>query len=809
MNRALFIAAALLCFFTNSLTSAKVVDFGEASIIYLNKDKLTLKAAQVLQEEIAKRTALELPIREKPFKKDNALIYLATNKELHKLPKQFQPRIQAMQPTSAEGFKILVDESLQKTILIIGHDQRGLLYGVGYLLRKSEMRSKRFNVWNDLLISSSPHYPLRGHQMGYRPKTNSYDAWSVNQFDQYIRELALFGANSIEIMPPRTDDDWTSVHMKLPAIKMMAEQSRICRDYGLDVWMWYPNMGENYPHPDSLAVELKERHEVFSATPKLDHLFVPGGDPGELEPDVLFSWLEQVSKVLMHYHPQAKIWVSPQVFRPTQEWFDIFFEHVNKKSSWFGGVVFGPWVKMPIQEIRRVLDADIPIRRYPDITHSLSSQYPIPRWDLAYAITLGRECINPRPTQEKTIHNALDEFAIGSLSYSEGTNDDVNKFVWSCQDWDPQMPVIETLRDYAGLFIGPDYAEEVAQGLLALEENIVGPLTANDGVQRTLQQWQRLEEQAPDCILSNYRFQMGLIRAYFDAYVQRRLVFETDLEMQARDILSAAKEIGADKAIKSARSVLAKSSENRVRPEQWQKCYDLADSLFLSIGAQLTVEKHDAMSGRGNFIDNIDMPLNDAVWMLAMLEYAEKLDNEEKKSAAIQSMLSRTDPGPGGFYDNFGSPKSWARVKPGKSWEDDPGNLASPRVSFGVGLRGKEWVHEITAKGFEGGAAPLSWMHQATTLYDEPLVIIYDDLSRNKIYTLRVAYTGRFRSKMKLTADKKFIIHDFMRTGLQPIYEYEIPKEATFDGVLNLEWTCGEGERGSQVSEIWLIPKNE
>lgn len=56
---------------------------------------------------------------------------------------------------------------------------------------------------------------------------------------------------------------------------------------------------------------------------------------------------------------------------------------------------------MPLEGIRKIVDADIPIRRYPDITHSLSSQYPIPKWDLAWAITLGRECINPRPVDEK------------------------------------------------------------------------------------------------------------------------------------------------------------------------------------------------------------------------------------------------------------------------------------------------------------------------------------------------------------------------------------------------------------------------
>src|SRR5690606_4423058 len=121
------------------------------------------------------------------------------------------------------------------------------------------------------------------------------------------RDLAIFGANSIEIVPPRTDDDFTNVHMQLPDIKMIAELSKICDDYGLDVWMWYPNMGQDYSHADSIKKELAERHKVFKAVSRLDALFVPGGDPGDLEPDVLFNWLERVAEVLHQYHPKAKI----------------------------------------------------------------------------------------------------------------------------------------------------------------------------------------------------------------------------------------------------------------------------------------------------------------------------------------------------------------------------------------------------------------------------------------------------------------------------------------------------------------------
>jgi len=779
------------------------INFSDATL-YVSKgeSKELTKVIQVLQEEIEKRSGIIIKSTKKIDPEEQQIIVFM-DKGYKDLPDTYISTIQSLEDISQEGYHILLLPKDQK-VIVHAKTKRGALYGVGKLLRKMEMRPDELLIPKDLRIVSSPKYEIRGHQLGYRPKTNSYDAWSVEQFDQYIRELAIFGANSIEIMPPRTDDDFTSRHMQIPAIEMIREQSRICNAYDLDVWMWYPNMGTDYQDPDAVQKEIQERHEVFSTVPRLDHLFVPGGDPGDLEPDILFEWLEKVADILHQYHPNAKIWISPQVFRPTKDWLDTFFSRINSKPQWLGGVVFGPWVKTPIDEIRQIVDKEIPIRRYPDITHSLSSQYPIPKWDLAWAITLGRECINPRPNDEKAIHNALDDYANGSLSYSEGTNDDVNKFIWSDQDWNPEIPVIETLRDYARFFIDPDMAEEFAQGIMALEKNIQGPLLTNRQVQITFQQWQDKEKKASEKTRKNFRFQMGLIRAYFDAYVQKRLIYETWLQQNALEQLGNYFDIGLEQAIKNCKSTLAKSWEEPIDPALKFKCEKLSDDLYKSIGAQLTVEKHGAMGGRGNFMDNIDNPLNDIAWIYSQLNKVEKTVQLNEKMEIITGILQRTNPGPGGFYNNFGDPSSWDRVVFHHDLKGDPGNLKTPRVSFGVGLQGKEWVHEITAKGFEGDAAPMAWMHQVTTLYDQPLEIFYENLDPQSTYTIRVAYAGRFRSRMKMMADG-ILVHDFIKTGIQPIYEFLIPEEALTDGKVTFSWTCGEAERGAQVSEVWIV----
>jgi alpha-glucuronidase len=62
-------------------------------------------------------------------------------------------------------------------VTVLGADERGVLFGVGRLLREMHMRMGRITIAGDLNIITSPKYPLRGHQLGYRPKTNSYDGW--------------------------------------------------------------------------------------------------------------------------------------------------------------------------------------------------------------------------------------------------------------------------------------------------------------------------------------------------------------------------------------------------------------------------------------------------------------------------------------------------------------------------------------------------------------------------------------------------------------------------------------------------------
>jgi hypothetical protein len=481
------------------------------------------KAAQVLVEEAERRCGIRWPVQKEGTRHARVTIFLATRQSAAVLPQSSFAWQAEAGHLQADGFLLRSGSDANgEWIAVLGADERGLLFGAGKLLRTIDFGRQRASLPAPLQIAANPEYRLRGHQLGYRPKTNSYDAWSVEMWDRYIRELAIFGTNAIELIPPHSDDLADSPHFSLPPARMMVEMSRIADDYGLDVWIWYPALDRDYSSAATVQSALAEWARTFAMLPRVDAVMVPGGDPGHTEPKYLLALLEKQKESLRRYHPHGQMWVSPQGF--TTAWMQQFLEIVRRPDTrrWLDGIVLGPMLRLPEEEMLRALPSSYSIRCYPDITHSLGCQYPVPDWDVAYALTEGREAINPRPRGEANILRRTLPGTVGFISYSEGCNDDANKFVWSSLGWDSRQPVIDVLRDYAHCFIGGREKEGLAQGLMHLESNWKGPLAANSGVEVTLERFRDMEQSCSPATMENWRFQQARYRAYFDLFSRRR-----------------------------------------------------------------------------------------------------------------------------------------------------------------------------------------------------------------------------------------------------------------------------------------------
>ncbi|WP_339903839.1 hypothetical protein [uncultured Cyclobacterium sp.] len=750
------------------------LDLGQANILISPQIKSAIQgtAEEILVEEIEKRTALHLKVADKW--EGNTTIAIALENDIELFGKKLPLKSNSVpENLKAEGYRIYHEkEGNQNTIWILGADTRGILFGVGKLLRMANMKEGEITIKSAIDFSEVPEYPLRGHQFGFRNTANSWDAWTVEQFDQHFREQVLFGANSFENIPFQKVN--SSPHFKVNPQLMEVELSKICEKYDAEYWVWTPA-----PHDLTIEnahqEELVEQEAFYAKCPRLDGVFVPGGDPGENHPAQLIPYLNDLSAILKEYHPDAGIWASLQGFN--KEKVEYFFDYLEQNNpDWLKGLVYGP-SSPPIDLERKLLPKKYLHRFYPDITHTVRCQYPVDNWDQAFALTLGREPCNPQPFMYTDLFHRDSQFTDGFITYSDGTHDDVNKVLWSQLGVNPQKDPKEIIMEYSRFFFGPEVAEEATDGIFALEKNWEGPIKNNDSIKKTLALWTSLEENNPQ-LSDNWRWQQLVMRAYYDAYIQDRLAFEKGLEAEANEILAQAKKIGAEEAMKNALQHLNKATTDMVSQDLKEKVFEYADKLFRSIGAQLSVEKYQARNAeRGAILDFIDYPLNNRWWLEDEFDKIRELGTEKEKLARLDFIRTYDSPGEGSFYDNISS----ADAEHVTSKTDDA-------IDF-------LWEND-----------GLSRKRLSTQLFQFTPTLEYHDLDPNASYLIRVSGFG----EALLRANDQRLVPTKYEKGFEEFKEFPLPKDLIKEGTLKLSFDKPDEEhlnwrKQSRVTDVWLI----
>lgn len=751
-------------------------------------DEVLNSAIKIFIEEVESRTQIALKTStEFSFSSNYVLLTdinsLRKSNIFNKNLKLFGKDIEQLKP---EGFVIFSEEIKGKyRVWIIGKDKRGVLFGVGKLLRIMKYNKGSLKIEIPLNIVESPTSPIRGHQLGYRAQANSYDAWDIKQYDQYIRELTFFGVNSIENIP--FQDERPAPLMPVSRREMNRAMSEICKKYGLDYWVWTP---ADFDLNDKEKREnmLRQHEELYKDCPELTGVFFPGGDPGDNPPELVLPFLEDLSKLLLPVHPKAKIWLSLQGFSTTQA--EFVFDYIkNKKPQWLGGLCEGP-SSPPIAYLRKNLPTEYKLRMYPDITHNKLCQYPVPWWDIAFSSVIGREGINPRPVQYAYIQNWFQPYCDGFITYSDGIHDDVNKVIWSAMGWNPQQNVRDVLVEYCNVFFDTDIAELSAEGILALENNWRGSIVDNGAIEGTLKLWQELEQKASQ-LQNNWRWQMCLVRAYYDAYIRRKVIYEQGLEEKANQILQGVEEVGPEKAMQDAMDILNKAVTEPVATDLKEKIVSLYDALFKSIGLQSSVEKYNASGGeRGASLDYIDIPLNNRWWLEDQFQQIQQLGSEEEKIKRLKTIAFWENPGYGSFYDDVGNTRKSPHIKRCEIHYTNPAEEA--------------W-QEPTLWWFDNGKSRkrIAWLSSL-----ERGEALYQGLDPNAQYILRIAGFG----KPQIIIDgEKINSPDEKGIELGEFKEYIIPSESVRDREIVIKWTLPiedlkkNWRQQSRVCEMWLI----
>lgn len=771
---------------------AEIVDLTSAVVVVAAGDRPAAEkiAPTILTEEVARRTDVHWTVTTGWPKDAPAIIAVSTLADPPEWSNQV-PSISATVPRSAEAYALTVfppADGRPLTVVVTGKDARGAMFGVGKLLRNLIFAAGRVSLNAGFSAIESPDRPLRGHQIGYRDTANSWDAWTVDQYDQYFRELAIFGTNAVENIP--WQEDKTSPLMKYSRAEMNLKFAELCDKYDLDHWIWVPIL-IRLPNEAEEETFLREQEEFYRKVKRLDAVFVPGGDPGNNKANVLLPYLERMASLALKYHPNARIWLSLQHFK--RDDVDLLYRYLDEKSpKWFGGLVMGP-SSPPMEYTRKRLPKSYRLRWYPDITHCVRCQYPVPWMDPALGLTLGREPVNPRPVDYTQIYRMDYRFTDGFLSYSDGVNDDFNKCLWSQLGWNPDTNPRDVAKEYARFFFGSDVAETGADGLFALESNMRGSLEQNASISAAFLLWKEMERLVPDD-KSRWRFRMHLFRACYDQYTRARLIYEAKLEKRCLAILGNAKTIGVRTALNDARETLDQASTRPVDRDLQQRLNAFGEELFDSIGLQTSVPKYHASNyERGAVLDFVDYPLNNRWWLEEQFDRISALPDAASQFNRIDLVKNWENPGPEGYYDVVGhvarSPRIMKLMYAGDAM----------RHENDIPMPTQRWVGEKRNN-----------LRQAWQIYmdDIPKGITYDNLDSSANYTVKLF--AQRKSPLVIDGVKARLI----RTGetYDQVTEqvFEVPSEALKDGQITLTWEKLD-ERSLNwrdrhyVTDIWVM----
>jgi hypothetical protein len=372
-----------------------------------------------------------------------------------------------------------IDGAAAGVIRIAASDRRGLLFGLGKLLRTSRFGADGFSpgTWRG---TSQPLKPVRGIYLATHFH-NFYHEAPLEEVERYVEELALWGFNTVLV--------WYDMHHfpgfdSPEAVAFRERLHRICgaaRRLGLDVGL---TTVANEGHADSPAAVRADVSGMRGASFASDIcISKPEGQEYVLTNfRRLYSWardLEPKWLVLWPYDSGGcgcslcRPWGSNGFVTITQPLTALAREslpgvHVVlstwffDESEWQAVTAFfaknQPWVDYALAEgTTRPMPGQLPLVGFPEI--SMFETFP---W--------GGFGATPLPRHFQSQWDAVKSSSSGGFPYSEGIYEDINKVIFSQFYWS-DAPAEQTLREYAAYEFSPDVADDVVQIIATLERN--------------------------------------------------------------------------------------------------------------------------------------------------------------------------------------------------------------------------------------------------------------------------------------------------------------------------------------------------
>lgn len=377
-----------------------------------------------------------------------------------------------------EGFRI--EDRPGGGVKIVGHDERGLLYGVGKFLRTSRYDQGGFTP-GDWRGTSVPQKPVRGIYFATHFHNFYHDA-PVPEVQRYVEELGLWGFNVLAFWYDMRYagagiDDPTAVAF-LARLRAIGQAAKSIGLYvalivvGNDSYQNAPAAlradpggmrGAIYPwnvcpnKPEGLKYILHVLGQEFDWAAGLAPRYVivwpydsggcgcaqcrPWGSNGFLRA------AEAVAALARQKLPGAKVVLSTWFF-DEGEWQGLHKAFADQQP--FADYILAEGTSRP-------MPAGLPLVGFPEI--SMHATFP---WGGFGATPLTR-----RAEQQ---WNAVKDASSGGFPYSEGIYEDITKAVIGQLYWNGR-PAAETVREYAAFEYSSAVAGDVAQVIATLEQN--------------------------------------------------------------------------------------------------------------------------------------------------------------------------------------------------------------------------------------------------------------------------------------------------------------------------------------------------
>lgn len=694
-------------------------------------------------------------------------------------------------------------------IVALAADGRGVLYAAGEILRRLSYRPGAV-IAPAMDVRTAPAYRFRGssgNQGGTMRQVTGARAWTDQEWQAYVTELALSGANVF--YAAGANREFLKQFDLMTVSDVRPNQFR--GEYPKE---WQATERGNWvcpSVPEARKALLEQWDRDFAEREDHEVLRMYAGDPGgcrcpRCEPwgKTFIELCEEVANLWLKHHPEGIVQIANQDL--SNEGDQAIFDYLNEKPRpWLEGIAYGPGSNAMSDYFRPELREDLfeyarsgPVNRYlaetlnqlpkeqqishySDITHWISAQYEVENPEPNIVKIYGRRTFHTRPRAFYEIFQAIMPFSEGDIIYSEGYHDELHQWMWNRLLWDSHQSLDAVLGDYFRYFMGPDAVEPMRAAALQLEENLEAPLATNEGIGRFYELVKSAENTLPDVEHmrpGDHRWLEYMQKAALDQYFQLKLHRETDREQRVMAALrgsgDAAARIAAAKAVIDEAAETPEMAELR---ETARRCGEASDRLY-------------GVRNVGFF--STDKPLTSLGWAAKQIDRAGTAPEAERE-AILGRVAGYTDAGEGGFYDDAGDEAAQPRLVKGESYDAtammDPNNRPSQNTI-------------------------------AYSLEDPRGVAFrYEGLDPNAAYKVRVAVAlpriprgmgvpETLKRTQSILADGEYLVKDAeIPEYTADIFEYDVPQGLTQDGTLELTFERGTGAMAVVVGEVWLVKK--